>query len=90
MAGRLLAGFRTSTTPSFGCLKEGVCLQISRRNAVTSAKGEILSNPSKVSFGQAKIVFTAAAGILIGPTLAKNGASWLEENEIFIPDDDDD
>lgn len=60
------------------------------RRLVTSSRGEILAQPEKVSFGTVKILLAAVPGILVGATAAKNGAAWLEENEIFIPDDDDD
>lgn len=60
------------------------------RNVVTTCKGEILSMPEKTRFGLVKVFAVSVPGILVGATLAKNGAAWLEENEIFIPDDDDD
>jgi len=60
------------------------------RTAVTSADGKILSEPFKIRLGLLKIFVVAIPGILLGATIAKNGAAWLEENEIFIPDDDDD
>lgn len=60
------------------------------RTAITSAQGEILSEPVRIRFGIPKVLAAAVPGIFVGATLAKNGAAWLEENEIFIPDDDDD
>lgn len=67
-----------------------VVLKSTTRNAVTTCKGEILPTPEKTRFGLVKVFAVSIPGILVGATLAKNGAAWLEENEIFIPDDDDD
>ena len=36
------------------------------------------------------LLLAAVPGILVGATTAKYGAVWLEEDGIFIPDDDDD
>lgn len=66
------------------------CQVSSSRGVVTSSRGEILARPEKVQFGKSKIMIAAIPGIYLGAMLAKSGAAWLEENEIFIPDDDDD
>lgn len=60
------------------------------RSLVTSAQGEILAEPGKIRFGILKIFAATVPGIFLGATLAKNGAAYLEEKEIFIPDEDDD
>ena len=62
----------------------------SAKHIVTTTQGSICAEPVKVKFGIFKALAAAIPGILFGATLAKNGAAWLEENEIFIPDDDDD
>lgn len=60
------------------------------RHVVTSTSGAILGEPIKVRFGLLKVLAAVIPGILLGATAAKKGATWLEENEIFIPDDDED
>lgn len=36
------------------------------------------------------IFFTVIPGILIGALISKNIASFLEENDLFVPEDEDD
>lgn len=57
---------------------------------LSNSASHIPPAPVKTSFGLGKTFAVAIPGILVGSTMAKNGAAWLEENEIFIPDDDDD
>lgn len=91
MACRILQQVSRSGSCTNPFLKELVrTTKLSTRNMVTTGKGEILASPAKLRFGISKVVAVSVPSILIGATLAKNGAAWLEENEIFIPDDDDD
>lgn len=46
--------------------------------------------PDITSFGIAGIVCTVIPGLLVGAYISKNIASFLEENDLFIPDDEDD
>lgn len=72
------------------CEKTGQMTRSITRNVVTTSNGEIRAMPEQTRFGLVKVFAVSVPGILVGATLAKNGAAWLEENEIFIPDDDDD
>jgi len=60
------------------------------RFAVTKTTGEFLPEPKKVPLGIASVGGTVAVGLLLGAAISKNIASFLEENELFVPSDDDD
>lgn len=40
-------------------------------------------------FGLMGIIFTVVPGLLIGALISKNIANFLEENDLFVPSDDD-
>ena len=43
-----------------------------------------------MSFGLVKMFVVVIPFLYAGSTLSKKGAAFLEENDIFVPDDDDD
>lgn len=93
MASKILGGVRSlsKAQPNKNVISSSFQFQnTSCRGMVTTTKGELLPPPLKTRFGLVKVLSAAVPGIIVGATLAKNGAAWLEENEIFIPDDDDD
>ena len=52
--------------------------------------GAFMPKPDVQKLGLAKVFACAIPGIYIGATVAREGAAFLEENDIFVPDDDDD
>lgn len=40
-------------------------------------------------FGMMGIICTVVPGLLIGALISKNIANFLEENDLFVPSDDD-
>jgi len=60
------------------------------RQAVTTDSGAILERPEQVRFGLLKATAVVIPFLYAGATISKNGAAFLEENDIFVPDDDDD
>lgn len=60
------------------------------RSVVTTETGAFLPKPEVQRLGLAKVLACAIPGIYIGATVAREGAAFLEENDIFVPDDDDD
>jgi len=58
-------------------------------NGITNT-GAVLPEPSKVTFGLIKVSLMATPCILVGGTISREFATWLEENELFVPEDDDD
>ncbi|XP_044015425.1 essential MCU regulator, mitochondrial [Aphidius gifuensis] len=63
---------------------------LSRRMAITTRSGAILPEPRPQPFGIVGVVFGVVFGVLIGATISKNIANFLEENDLFVPSDDDD
>ena len=49
-----------------------------------------MPKPEVQRLGIVKVFACAIPGIYIGATVAREGAAFLEENDIFVPDDDDD
>ncbi|KAK8758139.1 essential MCU regulator, mitochondrial-like [Amblyomma americanum] len=60
------------------------------RHRVCYNSGAMLPEPETSNFGVLKALLTVLPGLYIGATISKEGAAFLEENDIFVPDDDDD
>ena len=58
--------------------------------SVYTESGGISKKPTQVKFGLIKAFATVFPFLYLGATISKNGAAFLEENDIFVPDDDDD
>lgn len=64
---------------------------ISRRSVVTTETGAVLEAPQKKGIlGFAGAAFAVTTGVTIGSLISKDVASFLEENDLFVPSDDDD
>lgn len=60
-----------------------------RHSSTCSSSGGILSKPEKKSFGLVKVAFVVIPFLYVGGLISREGAAWLEENDIFSPEDDD-
>jgi len=60
------------------------------RNIVTKESGAVLPKPQQVSMGLVKVTLTVTPFLYTGAQISQHFAAWLEENELFVPDDDDD
>lgn len=60
------------------------------RSVVYTETGGVLEKPPQVRFGVIKVMAVALPFIYIGGTLSMMGAAFLEENDIFVPQEDDD
>lgn len=60
------------------------------RTKVCSESGALLEKPVRVRFGLIKVALIVAPFITMGGIISREFAAWLEENELFVPDDDDD
>lgn len=63
---------------------------MTRKMAIATRSGAILPEPKPQPFGIVGVVFGVVLGVLIGATISKNIANFLEENDLFVPSDDDD
>ena len=61
------------------------------RTVVTTESGSILPKPSRAyKFGPVLLAIWAPPFLYCGAMMAKHFAAWMEEMNIFVPDDDDD
>lgn len=51
--------------------------------------GSLKPKPLKMPFGVVRALATVFPFLYLGSTISKEGAAFLEENDIFVPDDDD-
>ena len=66
-------------------------MHISKRGeCVYTGTGAILPKPEQIKFPVVKAMAVAFPFLYTGMMLSKNAAAFLEENDIFVPDDDDD
>lgn len=49
-----------------------------------------IHRPPKARFGILGLICSVVPGLLIGAAISKNMASFLEENDLFVPSDEDD
>ena len=65
-------------------------MQPKRMNGVYTDAGSINGKPDQTSFAVVKVLAVVCPFLYFGATISKSGAAFLEENDIFVPDDDDD
>ncbi|XP_034938794.1 essential MCU regulator, mitochondrial [Chelonus insularis] len=63
---------------------------VQRYKTITTRSGAILPEPKTQPFGFISVICGVTVGLLIGATISKNIANFLEENDLFVPTDDDD
>lgn len=56
----------------------------------TTINGAIPPEPLKKKFSIPKVLLCMGAGTFVGQYIAKSFAAFLEETEMFVPEDDDD
>jgi hypothetical protein len=59
-------------------------------NGVYTEAGAILPVPKWYKFGITKVIVVVTAYILLGSFVSQATAEFLEDNEIFVPDEEDD
>ncbi|KAI4495462.1 hypothetical protein M0802_008676 [Mischocyttarus mexicanus] len=64
--------------------------KITVRSKITTPSGAILPEPKRNPLGYFQVLFGIVFGLVIGATISKNVANFLEENDLFVPSDDDD
>lgn len=52
--------------------------------------GAVLPMPKVTSFGLFGVILSVIPGLFIGAAISKSVANFLEENDLFVPSDDDD
>ncbi|EDW00744.1 essential MCU regulator, mitochondrial [Drosophila grimshawi] len=59
-------------------------------SGVQFRSGALKPKPSEMPFGLFAIFCAVIPGLFVGATISKNVANFLEENDLFVPSDDDD
>lgn len=62
----------------------------SQRALVTDSAGAYLEPPHFTNWAPLKFIACTIPFVAIGSLISKHGAKFLEEYELFVPDDDDD
>lgn len=65
-------------------------IKLHLRSRTTTPSGAILPEPKRTRFGFLGVICSVMTGLVIGTTLSKMMANFLEEKELFVPSDDDD
>jgi len=60
------------------------------RTIVYTETGAVLERPEQVRFGMIKALLVVVPFTCLGAMMSKSGAAVLEENDIFVPQEDDD
>lgn len=55
-----------------------------------SRHGTFLPMPKQIPFGLIGVLLSVIPGLFIGAQISKSVANFLEENDLFVPSDDDD
>ncbi len=63
---------------------------IRRWRGLYTNSGAVNESPYECKFGTFKVIATVFPFLYFGAAMSKNGAAFLEENDIFVPEDDDD
>ena len=70
--------------------RPGMKIVQKRTMSVYTQTGAIPPRPYNTQLGTLKSIMTVFPFLYAGATLSKSAAAFLEENDIFVPDDDDD
>lgn len=60
------------------------------RSIVSKQSGAFFPQPKQVPLGLIRVIITVIPGLLVGASISKTIANFLEENDLFVPSDDDD
>jgi len=60
------------------------------RSAVTTRTGAVMPEPYRSRMGMLTVFGVVIPGLMIGGWISQNIARILEENDLFVPSDDDD
>lgn len=63
---------------------------VGRRFKTHFRSGAIRAMPDVLQFGYVSVLCSVLPGLFIGAAISKSVANFLEENDLFVPSDDDD
>lgn len=65
-------------------------IKLQQRFKTHSRNGTVLPMPKVLPFGFIGVLCSVIPGLFIGAAISKSIANFLEENDLFVPSDDDD
>lgn len=63
---------------------------VGHRSATTTSTGAYKKEPHSTPLGLVKVLLTVLPGLYVGAAISRTCAAFLEENDIFVPEEDDD
>ncbi|XP_075168774.1 essential MCU regulator [Haematobia irritans] len=66
------------------------CSEVQRRQSTHFRSGALKPKPEETPFGMVGVLCSVLPGLFIGAAISKSVANFLEENDLFVPEDDDD
>lgn len=75
------------------CMQQRQAISVMRmcqRTRTHYRDGTLRPMPHVIPFGLAGILCSVVPGLFIGAAISKSVANFLEENDLFVPSDDDD
>ena len=63
--------------------------QMIHTRLLSSETGEILAKPERKRFGLVKVCLVVVPFLFFGGMISREGAAWLEDNDIFSPEEED-
>lgn len=86
MASRLLQSFKLASRLASATNVECQATRLKTHHRT----GAIRPMPKVMSFGMLGVLLSVVPGLFIGAAISKSVANFLEENDLFVPSDDDD
>lgn len=81
----------SSVTPALKqMLGRRTLTEIQRRQSTHFRSGALKPKPEETPFGMVGVLCSVLPGLFIGAAISKSVANFLEENDLFVPEDDDD
>lgn len=62
---------------------------LTKHSSTCTNSGAVLAKPEKTRFGLIKVTCVIVPFLYLGGIISREGAAWLEEHDIFSPEDDD-
>ncbi|XP_013100566.1 essential MCU regulator, mitochondrial [Stomoxys calcitrans] len=79
-----------SSSPTIRQLLGRTISEVQRRQATHFRSGALKPKPEETPFGMVGVLCSVLPGLFIGAAISKSVANFLEENDLFVPEDDDD
>lgn len=87
---QLKAAASVTTFSTMRQLRGRTINEMQRRQSTHFRSGALKPKPEEIPFGMVGVLCAVVPGLFIGAAISKSVANFLEENDLFVPEDDDD